>query len=226
MGLDGLLLLRGAKPFGTSPFVTFGLWIVVPPAGAPIVDFVTKGSQCIHYSVLAAVVIKLALDVGEAIQLVGRKDKSIRGQLTFPKLLIGSFGVESGAVVHQSGFIKHYPPRLFQVVQEEDQERIGKRKRHGSSKGGIKGVEMSSVVHAISDMVDVPTLPGLVIVGGATGRFKQRPVVFEDGVTDGPIGVINQIDETFNRAVAEAEHHVFHLVSPKMYVKELAVMYH
>lgn len=64
---------------------------------------------------------------------------------------------------------------------------------------------MTRIVHTVSDVVDVASVPRLVVVGGATRLLEELTVVLEDSVTDRAIRLIDQLDELLDGEVVQCE---------------------
>lgn len=111
----------GADSACASPLVTIRFRVVVPAASAPVVDLVAERGKFVHYTPFAGIVVDFALDIGEAVQLVRSQLQTVRLQLVLAKLLELRLSGESLAIRRPTFCIHQYPPRLFEVVEEEDQ---------------------------------------------------------------------------------------------------------
>jgi len=80
--------------------------------------------ELIHNTTFARIVFVLAFDVGQAVQLLGSKADAVLDKLRFTERFELFLGGESFAVRSVAHSINVDAPRLLQVVQEENQERV------------------------------------------------------------------------------------------------------
>ncbi|MDB4991872.1 MAG: hypothetical protein JWL75_117 [Parcubacteria group bacterium] len=137
----------------------------MPAASAPVVQHVAERGELIHDAMQTAVIFVLPLDVGQTVELLGGEHDAVLDELRLTERFEFFLGGKSFTVGSITRLVHENAPGLFQVVQEEDQQRVGERKRQRSTEGHHERVQVTAEVHAVGDVIDVSAVPRLVVVG-------------------------------------------------------------
>ena len=66
-------------------------------------------------------------------------------------------------------------------------------------------VEPAEVVHAIGDVVDIPTLPHLVVVGRSLCCLEKLAMIGENSLADATMGLVDELEKILDAEIIEID---------------------
>lgn len=159
----------------------------------------TYRGEFVHDASVAAVVVHFALDVLEGVLLCVCQDEVVSIEQLFAKGVLRRLGLQALTDGVAPVRMRVVLPRLLGVVEEEDEEHVGQGEWERPADDHEQEEEGAADIHGVGYMIEVATLPVLVVVARPAGHAEQIVVLIQKPSTFRSIWLIDEVDELVER---------------------------